>query len=847
MGMSELKLVLQLYELGNQIITAETTQSVVESAARGLAQVFQADFAAIFLTGLQGKLALDFGLAANDTDLESAWRTACQTGGQPLQIPDDHIFIDGHEAGNADQLPAFWSELGVEAYTGLPLGSPEEQTGLVCLGFLRAHPFTEESSAGLRQFSAQVGAAIERTRMLIKTRQREMDLSELAEMARMMISTLDIEELLLRIATRLAVVTGMDSCAISAFEPDPDRVQLLAHYNWSGVPDTAGESEIYLLKDYPATARVLRNGEPLVLRVNDPGADPAEVELMRMWEYQVLVMLPLEVRGRSVGLVELYSEQDKPGFSSEELDRLMAFAEQVALAISNARLYAREQRTRLAAETIRHATLALSATLELNQVLDLILEQLQQVVHFDSASLMLLEENQLRVLAVHGHPNPEAALQVRFNVEEDDLAQEVVAKKDTIILGDAREDRRFRLRGEATYVRGWMGVPLLAAGRVIGLLTLDDREPHAYNADDANLAMAFANQASVAVANARLYQSEREQRTLAEALREISLVLSSSLEMGAILETLLEQIERVIPYDSACVLLQEKDEARAAAHRGFESFGTAQLIEDLVLPVNKTANLLHMVKTRRPFYIADVNNYPGWVTTETSWHTGSWLGAPLVAHDRLLGFLTLDKVEHGHYTALHAARLEALAGHAAIALLNALTFGEVEQASITDFVTGSFNHRYFHQQLRQEIDRSRRLGQPLSLLMLDIDNFKVVNDNHGHQVGDLILHSLAERLRGELRVVDVLARYGGEEFTIILPGTTVESVVPVAEKLRRAVAAQDFQVNGLEIPVTVSIGGAAYPDHASSARELVECADQAMYQAKEDGRDCVRLADGEPD
>ncbi len=105
------------------------------------------------------------------------------------------------------------------------------------------------------------------------------------------------------------------------------------------MPDSAGESEIYLLRDYPATARVLRNGEPLVLSLNDPGADPAEVELMSMWEYQVLVMLPLVVRGQSVGLLELYSEQDKQGFSSEELDRLMAFAEQVALAISNARLY----------------------------------------------------------------------------------------------------------------------------------------------------------------------------------------------------------------------------------------------------------------------------------------------------------------------------------------------------------------------------------------------------------------------------------------------------------------------------------------------------------------------------
>lgn len=843
--MSDLTLVLQLYELGNQVITAETTQIAVEIAVGALARAFQADFAAIFLTNPGGNLSLAYGLAPNGADLEAAWRAALHGEDHPLQIPDEPTFIDHPEGG--DRLPAFWAGLDVKTYAGLALGNSEKPIGLVSLSFNHARQFTEEEKAGLRLFSAQIGEAVERTRQLNKVRRRETDLSELAEMSRMMISTLDMDELLLRIATRLAVVTGMDSCAISVFEPDPDRVQLLAHYNRAGVPDENGESEIYLLQDFPATARVLRNGEPLVLKADDPRADPAEIQLLREWDYQALVMLPLKVRGRPVGLVELYSRKSNLAFSSEDLDRLLAFAEQVALAMSNARLYAREQRTRLAAETIRHATLALSATLELNQVLDLILEQLQQVVHFDSASLMLLEAEQLRVLAVHGHPHPESALQVRFDVEEDELAQEVLAKRDTVILGDARDDRRYRLRGEADYVRGWMGVPLLAAGRVIGLLTLDSRRPHAYNADDANLAMAFANQASVAVANARLYHSEREQRTLAEALREISLVLSSSLEMSAILETLLEQIERVIPYDSACVLLQEKDHARAAAHRGFERFGTAHLVEDLVLPIRETANLAHMVRTRKPFFIADVAAYPGWVATETSWHTGSWLGAPLVAHDRLLGFLTLDKVEHGHYTAVHAARLEALAGHAAIALLNALTFGEVEQASITDFVTGSFNHRYFHQQLRQEVDRSRRLGQPLSLLMIDLDNFKVVNDTYGHQVGDLVLHGLAERLRGELRVVDVLARYGGEEFTVILPGTTSESVLPVAEKLRRAVAAQAFQVNGLDIPVTVSIGGATYPDHAGSARELVECADQAMYLAKKRGRNCVHLAETTPE
>ena len=156
--------------------------------------------------------------------------------------------------------------------------------------------------------------------------------------------------------------------------------------------------------------------------------------------------------------------------------------------------------------------------------------------------------------------------------------------------------------------------------------------------------------------------------------------------------------------------------------------------------------------------------------------------------DQLLGFLSMDKSERGYYSAEHANRLESLAGHAALALLNALTFGEVEQASITDFVTGIYNRRYFHEQLQLEIDRARRIGYPVSLLIFDIDHFKQVNDTYGHPIGDRVLQMVARRIKDELRAVDILARYGGEEFAVILPGTPASSLAGVGERLRQVIA-----------------------------------------------------------
>jgi diguanylate cyclase (GGDEF)-like protein len=585
----------------------------------------------------------------------------------------------------------------------------------------------------------------------------------------------------------------------------------------------------------------MRNGGVGVVYLDDPQADPAEVELLRLEQHHVLYMFPLHISGTPVGLLELYS--DNPGFqlSEDRMRQVQTLAKIIAIALNNARLYSREQHARLTAEMLRQSAEALNSTLELDRVLGLILEELQQVVHYDSASLMLLEQGYLRIFAVRGHPFPEVALQVRFDASENELSNRVIRRREYLILEDAQRDDRFVKLGKAEHVRGWMGIPMIARDEVIGMLTLDSRTPAAYTPEDAEIALTFASQAALAIHNARLYQSEREQRTLAEVLREISLTLSSTLDPAAILKTLLEQVERVVPYDSACVMLIEGDEVRIAAHRGYERFGVAHLMDDFRMTLSRTRNLLKMTENRQPYFIADVKTTSEWEKTEVDEHVGSWLGAPLIAQERLIGFLSLDKVEPGFYSEWHANRLANLAGHAALALRNALAFGEAERAAITDFLTGAYNHRYFHEEIHHELERARRLGYPVSLLMLDLDRFKHVNDRYGHQIGDRVLQWVVTRLKGELRLTDVLARYGGEEFVIILPGTPTNYLTEVAERLRLSITDQPFQIDNYSITITVSIGGATYPDHAKEALDLIACADRAMYQAKRDGRNCVRL------
>ncbi|HEV3013326.1 MAG TPA: GGDEF domain-containing protein, partial [Actinomycetota bacterium] len=163
-----------------------------------------------------------------------------------------------------------------------------------------------------------------------------------------------------------------------------------------------------------------------------------------------------------------------------------------------------------------------------------------------------------------------------------------------------------------------------------------------------------------------------------------------------------------------------------------------------------------------------------------------------------------------------------------------------ERLSVTDPLTGAWNYRYFERRFEQEIERSRRFGRVLALLMLDIDHFKSVNDRFGHQRGDEVLVEFRGRVTGSVRDIDTFARYGGEEFVLILPETNLEGGLAVAEKLRVATHRAPFCKDGIRL--TVSIGVACFPEHATSPEELLRAADEALYEAKLQGRDRVVTA-----
>jgi diguanylate cyclase (GGDEF)-like protein len=186
--------------------------------------------------------------------------------------------------------------------------------------------------------------------------------------------------------------------------------------------------------------------------------------------------------------------------------------------------------------------------------------------------------------------------------------------------------------------------------------------------------------------------------------------------------------------------------------------------------------------------------------------------------------------------------LEVLVRQAETAVENSFLYEEAVRLSLTDGMTGLWNRRNFDLRLESELSRALRFSEPFAVVFVELDQMKAVNDRWGHQAGDTVLIELARRLTEAVREVDVVARWGGDEFTLLLPKTGLDGALLLAEKIRSAVGTAPFRIDNGSLDITISVGVAAYPEHGSSGKDLVNAADAAMYQAKAKGRNRVEHA-----
>ncbi|WP_370324401.1 diguanylate cyclase, partial [Euzebya sp.] len=268
-------------------------------------------------------------------------------------------------------------------------------------------------------------------------------------------------------------------------------------------------------------------------------------------------------------------------------------------------------------------------------------------------------------------------------------------------------------------------------------------------------------------ARRRLDAAEARTETLALATQ----ALGRTLELQEVFTAILSQLRLVVPYSSASVQRLEGRRLQIIGGHGFDNLDEI-LTLSFDLRADDNPNRL-VIESRQPVILAEApEEYPAFrENPHMPAGIRSWLGVPLEFGDRILGMLSIDSREGDFYDDGHARIAQAFAAQAAIAIENARLFGEMRRMATHDSMTGLPNRRHLDDVGAQAVERARREGRAVSLLLFDLDRFKVVNDSHGHAVGDEVLCEIARRARALVRPQDVLARFGGEEFVVLLPDT----------------------------------------------------------------------------
>jgi diguanylate cyclase (GGDEF)-like protein/PAS domain S-box-containing protein len=245
------------------------------------------------------------------------------------------------------------------------------------------------------------------------------------------------------------------------------------------------------------------------------------------------------------------------------------------------------------------------------------------------------------------------------------------------------------------------------------------------------------------------------------------------------------------------------------------------------------------VVTGQTQIVPDVRKESAYV--EINAETRSEICVPMRVGQRVIGFLNVESAKPAAFGEADERLLTILAGQIATALEKVRMAAEVQRLAITDALTGLFNRRHFFATAQRELERARRHERPLSVIMLDLDHFKHVNDTYGHAAGDQTLKAVADYCSSHLRGTDVLGRYGGEEFVVLLPETTGPAACEAAERLRRGIEALAVPIAARTVKVTASLGVAALDPTHPTLDNLLDCADQALYEAKSAGRNEIRV------
>ena len=616
-----------------------------------------------------------------------------------------------------------------------------------------------------------------------------------------------------------------------------DRLPLAA---WAGIDDDVAARLPIISSDDGWAEGVLRTGE--VRAWTDARTDPASgVERYTgIVEYAGDLVAPLTHHDRVIGALSACTREPRE-WTADDIAFITTLATHAGIALTNAELFAQTEARAAQLGVLQAASARLSRATSVEAVGRAIVEETRRIIDYHNARVYLLEPPDLVVpIAFEGRVG--AYNEVDLDLLRCRLGEGftgwVALHGEPLLINDANRDPRgATIAGTDDIDESMLVVPMRYDEVTVGVITLSKLGIGGFDADDLRLLKILADHAATSLETARLLTRSQDLARELRRLLDMSGELSESLDPRQVANLMAGHLARAMGVDECAISYWDRPSGRV------ESLGYYPPLRlDQMEPYFEVAGFPETVRVleRGVTVIIDADD-PAADEAEVALLKRDGIRMlvmlPLVAKGQAIGLVELFSRAFVRWDAQQLEVARTMANEAAMALENARLYEDARKRADRDPLTGFFNHRYLYERMGEEVVRAQRNRHALSVVMLDLDDFKLVNDTFGHLFGDRVLTWAAELIRATLRASDVPARYGGDEFALILPETDAEEASHAAQRILEAFRDQPFvgEQRG-PVPIAASIGTATFPADGRTATELIAAADRVLYQVKRDGR-----------
>jgi signal transduction histidine kinase/DNA-binding response OmpR family regulator len=579
----------------------------------------------------------------------------------------------------------------------MPLLNEGQVVGVINVESSAKRVLEEEDVDLLSHVGPQVSVAIENARLHMDQSRRLRVMSLLYENTLDLMTELDLTRLMHTLAERAANLTGATTAVVYLYRPEERVLEMGAAH---GLPSHLAATSLQAGEG--VSGRVVVTSQSLV--VDDYAHWGGRSSAFAGAGFNAVAGVPMRARGAVLGVITVANLGSSTRFTPDLIQMLELFANQAAAALSNAQLYLAEQQRRRTSDALREVGRVVSSSLDLAEVLQLILQQLENVLAYDSSTIMLGDGERLRITACRGFDEPEHVIGVLFSREDSGLLFAVLDSEEPRVIADLHDEpqwpRRSSDTGELRDVRAWIGIPLVAQNSVVGLLTVDSYDPGFYRLEDGRIAQAFADQAAIAIRNARLYEETQTKLTELSLLYEAAMASTSAASLDEILQIIVARVRDALSISHVAILLIDPDE-QVLEFRAAVGFPPDMLAS--VHPQLGEGLSGYVAQSGRPYLVTDVAREEHYLSVDPA--VRSAMGVPLALGSQVIGVMLAESTRPAAFDEADLRLISTMAGQLAAVISN---------AQLVDVLVAS----------QQQLAERNRALQEANLRLQELDRLK---------------------------------------------------------------------------------------------------------------------------